>query len=206
MKIEIRVAWVLRYIGSSTTCTSTILPSAGAITYCSPRGPVRDGSRKKTSSHTATRSRGISSAHRPRPQVATPHAPSATSAQPVMMNGQPSGASLTGERQRGRRNAEGGTAAQGRSRDDTAPYVPRSTFRVPRSSRSLQDLPGDPPICFQVPLARRMHDLTWQGWRRCVAVPLALLLQTRELIAQRLLVEARLAPAGRVPVGGPEPG
>src|SRR2546430_12307434 len=49
MKIEIRVAWVLRYIGSSTTCTSTTLPSAGAITYCSPRGPVRDGSRKKTS-------------------------------------------------------------------------------------------------------------------------------------------------------------
>src|SRR5881628_1212354 len=63
MKIEIRVAWVLRYIGSSTTCTSTILPSAGAITYCSPRGPERDGSRKKTRSHTASRNRTTSGTH-----------------------------------------------------------------------------------------------------------------------------------------------
>src|SRR2546430_9838387 len=63
MKIEIRVAWVLRYIGSSTTCTSTTSPSAGAITYCSPRGPVRDGSRKKTSSHTASRNRTTSGTH-----------------------------------------------------------------------------------------------------------------------------------------------
>src|SRR5437867_3372054 len=37
MKIEIRVARAFKYIGSSTTATSTILPSAGAITNCSPR-------------------------------------------------------------------------------------------------------------------------------------------------------------------------
>src|SRR6185437_4862670 len=39
-----------------------------------------------------------------------------------------------------------------------------------------------------------------------VTVPLALLLEPGEVVAQRLLVEARLAPAGRVPVGGPEAG
>src|SRR2546428_13720304 len=57
-----------------------------------------------------------------------------------------------------------------------------------------------------MPLARRLHDLPWQRRRRCVAVPLALLLQAREIVAQRLLVEARLAPARCVAIGRPEPG
>src|SRR5438445_10004024 len=94
MKIAIPVAWVLRYIGSSTICTSTTLPSAGAITYCSPRGPERDGSRKKTSSHTASRNRTTSGTHTQGDPRAT-QAPSTTSAHPGRMNGQPSGASLT---------------------------------------------------------------------------------------------------------------
>src|SRR5213079_3482733 len=50
----------------------------------------------------------------------------------------------------------------------------------------------------------RLHDLPWQRRRRCVAVPLALLLQAREIVPQRLLVEARLAPARCVAIGGPE--
>src|SRR5438046_10766491 len=94
MKLEIRVAWVLRYIGSSTTCTSTTLPSAGAITYCSPRGPERDGSRKKTSSHTASRNRTTSGTHTQGDPRAT-QAPSTTSTHPGRMKGQPSGANLT---------------------------------------------------------------------------------------------------------------
>src|SRR5439155_1436766 len=126
------------------------------------------------------------------------------SAHPGRMKGHPSGASLTTPpRPKGRsRNAEGGTAVQGRSPHDTSIDVPRFAFRVPRSSRGLQYFPGDPSIRLQVPLARCLHDLPRKGRRRGVAVPLAVLLQTREVIAQRLLVEARLAPAGRVPVGG----
>jgi len=48
----------LEYMGSSTSARLTTLPSAGAITTPSPRGPVRSGSRKKTSSHTAITSSG----------------------------------------------------------------------------------------------------------------------------------------------------
>src|SRR5712692_6738594 len=181
MKIEIRVAWVLRYIGSSTTCTSTILPSAGAITYRSPRGPVRDGSRKKATSHTASSSSGTSTTHMPRPHAATPQAPSAASAQPARMNGHPSGATLTAT----------------------------TAFRTPHSamapSSCIQRATRKPPVCLHVPLARRLHHFPRERRRRGIPVPLALLLQTREIVAQRLLVEARLAPAGRVPVGGPEP-
>ena len=39
--------------GSSTSLMSTTLPSAGAMTTCSPRGPVRSGSRKKYATHSA---------------------------------------------------------------------------------------------------------------------------------------------------------
>src|SRR5207237_78378 len=79
MKMEILVAGAARYIGSSTTAISTTFPSAGAITNCSPRGPVRTGSRK----HTRTHSHG---------EPRATQAPSSTSAQPGTMKGQPSGA------------------------------------------------------------------------------------------------------------------
>src|SRR5207249_5496072 len=68
----------------------------------------------------------------------------------------------------------------------------------------LQTPAGKAEVGLEVPLARCLHDPPRKGRRRGGAVPLADLLQTREVIAQRLLVEARLAPAGRVPVGRPE--
>src|SRR5947209_13573339 len=59
-------------------------------------------------------------------------------------------------------------------------------------SRNLQGLPSDQSVRLPIPLARRLHYLRGQRRRRCVAVPLPLPLQTRQVIAQRLLVEARL--------------
>src|SRR5213082_1646273 len=205
MKMEMRVALVFRYMSSSTSRTSTILPSAGAITYCSPRGPARTGSRKKTSSHTAIRNRAPSGIHTQGDPRAT-HAPSSTSAHPGRMKGQPSGASLTAppRPEGGTRKAERGTAGRGRSPHDTPTAVSRSAFRVPRSSCGLQRLPRDQFIGLQVPLARRPHHLRRQRRRRRVAVPFALLLQTREVVPQRLFVEAGLAPAGLITVRGPE--
>src|SRR5213596_570316 len=94
MKIEIRVARAFKYIGSSTTATSTILPSAGAITNCSPRGPVRTGSRKNTSSQTASRTSAVSGPHTQGDPGAT-QAASTTSAQAGRVKGQASGATLT---------------------------------------------------------------------------------------------------------------
>src|SRR2546426_1320425 len=169
MKIEMRVASVLRYIGSCTTATSTILPSAGAMINRSPRGPRRSGSRKNISSHTASANRiasGIQSHAIPRP---APHAPTPASVHPGRMNGQPSAATLI------------------------AP------------ARALsQRLPRDQSIRLQIPRARRLHDLVGEpGWWR-IAVPLALLLEPRQVVPQRLLVEARLAPPRAIAFGGPE--
>src|SRR2546421_6845237 len=205
MKIEMPVAWVLRSSGSFTTRTSTTLPSAGAITYCSPRGPERSGSRKKTSNQTAIRNRTTSGTHTHGDPRAT-QAPSTTSAHPGRMKGQPSGASLTAppRPKGGTRKAERGTAGRGRSPHDTPTSVPRSAFRVPRSSCGLQLLPGNQSIRLQIPLARRLYHLRGQRRRRRVPVPRALLLQPRQVVAQRLFVEARLAPAGLIAVGGPE--
>src|SRR2546427_33114 len=93
MKIESRVAGAPRYIGSSTRATATTLPSAGAITNRSPRGPERTGSRKNAVSHRARSSSTTSTTHTQRPPPApTPHAPIATRAHPGRMKGQPSGA------------------------------------------------------------------------------------------------------------------
>src|SRR6267378_5621019 len=150
-----------------------------------------------------------------RPHAATPHAPSAASAQPARMNGHPSGASLTAppcpvrNSECGMRNTCGMRYTYGRSVAQR-PRHRYSAFRTPHSafvsSSDIQSATRNPIVRLQVPLTRRLHDLPWQRRRRGVPVPLALLLETREVIAQRLLVEARLAPAGRVPVGRPEPG
>src|SRR5256884_4081154 len=59
-------------------------------------------------------------------------------------------------------------------------------------SRNLQGRPSDQSVRLPIPLARRLHYLRGQRRRRCVSVPLPLPLQTRQVIAQRLLVEARL--------------
>src|SRR6266513_3354387 len=198
MNIEIRVAGVLRYSGSSTTRTSTILPSAGAITNWSPRGPVRVGSRKKTSSQTASRNRTASGIHTQDDPRAT-QAPSTTSAQPGRMNGKPSGASLTTPPHTNCGLAIADCGLEARTSN------PQSAIRNPQSvSSDLQLLPGDPSIRLQVPLARRLHDFARKRRRGGVAVPLALLLQSSEVVPQRLLVEARLAAAGSVAVRGPE--
>src|SRR5438105_3744822 len=198
MKVEMRVAWVFRYRGSSTTRTSTILPSAGAITYCSPRGPARTGSRKKTNSQLARRHRAPSGTHTHGDPRAT-HAPSTTSAHPGRMKGQPSGASLTAPPHThcGLAIADCGL--------ETRTSNPQSAIRNPQSvSSDLQRLPGNESIRLQVPLARRLHDFQWQRRRRRVAVPFALLLQAGEVVPQRLLVEARLAAAWLIAVCGPE--
>src|SRR2546422_4423171 len=68
----------------------------------------------------------------------------------------------------------------------------------------LQVLPRDQSVRFQVPPSGRLDDLRRQRRRRRVAVPLPLLLQAREVVAQRLLVEARLAPPWLVAVRRPE--
>src|SRR2546425_13319916 len=68
----------------------------------------------------------------------------------------------------------------------------------------LQVLPRDQSVRFQVPPSGRLDDLRRQRRRRRVAVPLPLLLQAREVVAQRLLVEARLAPPWLVAVHRPE--
>src|SRR5207247_5634883 len=198
MKIEIRVARAFRYIGSSTTATSTILPSAGAITNCSPRGPVRTGSRKNTSSQTASRNSALSGPHTHGDPRAT-QAPSRTSAQPGTMNGQPSGATRIIVH---RLKPVLGTtlplrAVLGRAH-------PSRWENEGLSRSNLQGLPRDQAVRLPIALARRLHDLRRQRWWRRVAVPLPLLLQAREVVAQRLLVEARLAPPWLVAVRRPE--
>src|SRR5436305_1085922 len=69
----------------------------------------------------------------------------------------------------------------------------------------LQVAPGYPPIRFEIPLARRIDHAVRQRWRRGVAVPAAGAALRVEIVAQRLLVEGWLRPAGLVDVGGPEP-
>src|SRR6266403_4100155 len=108
-----------------------------------------------------------------RPHTATPHAPTATSPHPKRIKGHPSGAILI-----------------------TTPHR-----LVPSSN--IQSATRTPLVRLCVPLTRRLHDLPRQRRRWCVPVPLAVLLQAREVVPQRLLVEAQLAPAGRIPIGGP---
>src|SRR6266702_1267774 len=61
------------------------------------------------------------------------------------------------------------------------------------------------PICLDVALARRIDNAGGQGWWRGVAVPPAGVALGVEIVAQRLLVEARLRLAGFVDVDRPEP-
>src|ERR1700754_4907143 len=64
---------------------------------------------------------------------------------------------------------------------------------------------GDQLVRLEVTLARRVHHARRQWRRWSVAVPAAGAPFRIEIIAQRLLVEARLRPAGRVDIRRPEP-
>src|SRR5947208_3856134 len=198
MKMEILVAEAARYIGSSTTAISTTFPSAGAITNCSPRGPVRTGSRKNTRSHRASRRSAPSGTHSHGEPRAT-QAPSSTSAQPGTMKGQPSGATRIIVH---RLKPVLGTtlplrAVLGRAHPSGWENEEPSRF-------NLQRLPRDQAERLPIPLARRLHHLQRQRRRRGIAVPLPLLLQARQVVAQRLLVEARLRASRLVAVRRPE--
>src|SRR2546426_663732 len=203
MKIESRVAGAPRYVASSTRATATTLPSAGAITNRSPRGPDRTGSRKNTISHRARSSSTTSSAHshRPPPHVPTPHAPIATRAHPGRMKGQPSGAIRISVH---RLKPVLGPALPLRAVPRRA--HPSGWEQIVRSRSHLQRLPRQAAVRIQVALARGAHHLGRERRRRRVPVPPLLLLQVGQIVAQRLLVEARLALAGPVAVGGPEAG
>src|SRR5436309_16043019 len=62
-----------------------------------------------------------------------------------------------------------------------------------RARSSLQLCSGDAAVGVTIAFTRRVHDLGRQcRWRR-LAVPLSMLLQIGEVIAERLLVEAWLA-------------
>src|SRR5260221_1198705 len=63
MKIETRRVGPPMNAGSSTSLMSTILPSAGAMTSCALRSPVRSGARKKYATHSATTVSSTASSH-----------------------------------------------------------------------------------------------------------------------------------------------
>src|SRR6185312_1800078 len=71
--------------------------------------------------------------------------------------------------------------------------------------RDRQLIPRYPPIRLEIPLAGRIHHAVGQRRGRGVAVPAAGLSLGVEIVAQWLLVEGRLRPAGLVDIGGPEP-
>src|SRR5882757_9650005 len=70
---------------------------------------------------------------------------------------------------------------------------------------SLQLMPRHAPVGFEIALAGRIDHAGRQRRRRAVAVPAPGFPLGVEIVAQRLLVEARLALAGLVDVDGPEP-
>src|SRR5439155_12307690 len=73
-----------------------------------------------------------------------------------------------------------------------------------RALSSLQLGSRNAPIRVPIALTGCVHDVGRQGRWRSLAIPRALLLQVRQVIAQRLFVEARLAAARLIAVGGPE--
>src|SRR5260370_24267973 len=64
---------------------------------------------------------------------------------------------------------------------------------------------SNPAIGIEITLAGGVDDFGGQGWRRGVAVPAAGAALRVEIVAQRLLVEARLRLAGLVDIHRPEP-
>src|SRR5581483_2074260 len=63
---------------------------------------------------------------------------------------------------------------------------------------------GDAAECVEVPLARRPNNVRRQRWRRRLAVPSARAPLQVEIVAQRLLVEARLHATQLIVLNGPE--
>src|SRR5215203_2864388 len=76
--------------------------------------------------------------------------------------------------------------------------------RVWSGVRQDQRRAGDALERIEVSSARRVHHRR-RKWRRwCLTVPPPRTSLNVEVVAQRLFVEARLRPAGRVALGGPE--
>src|SRR6267143_5489963 len=73
-----------------------------------------------------------------------------------------------------------------------------------RARSSLQLCSGDAPVGIPIAFTRRVPDLRRQRWWWRFSVPLSVLLQIGQVIAQRLLVEARLAASCLIAVGRPE--
>src|SRR5688500_756608 len=172
MKIETRFVRPPMNDGSSTSWISTTLPSAGAITTRSPRGPARSGSRKKYATQTVrTRNTKASSqsGHERRFSARANVASAMTAA--IAMKMSPSRAKLT----------VGGSA------------VRRSERRAGQAREHVE-----------VARARGVDHVLGQRRGRCLAVPSPRTTLGVEVIAQRLLVEARLWSAGRVARGIPE--
>src|SRR5204862_1763424 len=76
--------------------------------------------------------------------------------------------------------------------------------RVWSGVRQGQRRPGDALECVAIPSAGRLDHCGGQRRRRRFAIPSARAALTLEVVAQGLLVEARLRPAGRVALGRPE--
>src|SRR4051812_35302004 len=77
-----------------------------------------------------------------------------------------------------------------------------------RSSSKLREIQfrsSDAAECVEITSAGRVNDRRWQRRRRRFAVPLADLPLAIEIIAQGLLVEARLSATRRVRIRRPEP-
>src|ERR1700704_2587491 len=73
-----------------------------------------------------------------------------------------------------------------------------------RALYSLQLCSSNAPVGIAIPLAGRVHNRGRQWRRRRLAIPLSLLLEIGQVIAQRLFVETRLAAARLIAVGRPE--
>src|SRR5581483_432639 len=80
-----------------------------------------------------------------------------------------------------------------------------SAHARPRPALYLEIVASDAAIGFEIAPAGRIHDAGRQWRRRRFAVPAAGATLGVEIIAQRLLVEARLRLPRFVDVGGPEP-
>src|SRR5689334_5178304 len=145
MKMETRRARPPMNDGSSTSLMRTTLPSAGAMTTASPRGPVRSGSRKKYATHSAmivSRKARSQSGHERRLR-ATAYVPAATRAA-MAMKTSPSRAKLTEVRSRVRQGerrpgdaAERVEVATARRVDDLRRKRGRRRLAVPAASLSF---------------------------------------------------------------------
>src|SRR5687767_11337653 len=79
-------------------------------------------------------------------------------------------------------------------------------MQTSKQRSDIETRPRDQPVRLEVALARRVDDGLGQGRRWSVTIPPARPALAVQVVAQRLLVEARLSTAGLVAIGRPEPG